>query len=135
ARTTPPLTVLLAEDEPAVRRLVAGYLADAGHAVLVSASGEEALERADAHAGPIDLLVTDVVMPGMNGRQLQEGLLARRPGVRVVFMSGYPALPGTQEEIVAGGPGAVLAKPFPREELLARGAAVMAAAPATACPV
>jgi FixJ family two-component response regulator len=56
----------------------------------------------------------------MNGRQLHEALLARRPGLKVVFMSGYPALPGTQEEIVAGGPGAVLAKPFTREELLTR---------------
>ena len=72
----------------------------------------------------IDLLLTDVVMPGMNGRQLHEALTARRPGLRVVFISGYPALPGTQEEIVAGGPDAVLAKPFTREELLARVALV-----------
>jgi two-component system, cell cycle sensor histidine kinase and response regulator CckA len=122
-----PLSVLLAEDEPAVRRLVAGYLAEAGHAVLVAEDGERALAQAAAHPGPIDLLVSDVVMPGMNGRQLHEALHAARPGLRVVFMSGYPALPGTQEEIVSGGPGAVLAKPFTREELLARVAQVVEA--------
>jgi PAS domain S-box-containing protein len=118
------LSILLAEDEPAVRRLVAGYLADAGHAVLVAPDGEQALALAAAHGGPLDLLVSDVVMPGMNGRQLHEALCARRPGLKVVFMSGYPALPGTQEEIVAGGPGTVLAKPFTRDELLARVALV-----------
>jgi len=130
-RPTGRLAILLAEDEPAVRRLVAGYLVDAGHAVLVAPDGEEAMALAAAHAGPIDLLVTDVVMPGMNGRQLHEALEARRPGLKVVFMSGYPALPGTQEEIVAGGPGAVLAKPFTRDELLARVALVAQGAGAT----
>jgi PAS domain S-box-containing protein len=118
------LSILLAEDEPAVRRLVAGYLAEAGHAVLAAPDAEQALALAAAHAGPLDLLVSDVVMPGMNGRQLHEAIRARRPGLKVVFMSGYPALPGTQEEIVAGGPGAVLSKPFTREELLARVALV-----------
>ena len=130
-----PATVLLAEDEPAVRRLVAAYLAEAGHRVLAAADGAEALAMAAAHPGPIDLLVSDVVMPGMNGRELHEALRAGRPGVRVVFMSGYPALPGTQEEIVAGGPEAVLAKPFTREELLARVALALAAPAAAAGPV
>ena len=125
-----PLAVLLAEDEPAVRRLVEGYLRAAGHTVLVAASGEEALAQARARPDRLDLLVTDVVMPGMNGRQLHEALLALHPGLPVVFMSGYPALPGTQEEIVAGGPGAVLAKPFTREDLLRRVAGAVGARPA-----
>ncbi len=113
-----------------MRRLVEGYLSDAGHAVLAAPDGAAALALAQAEGGPIDLLVTDVVMPAMNGRQLHEALAAGRPGLPVVYMSGYPALPGTQEEIVEGGPEAVLAKPFTCDELLARVAEVLAAAAA-----
>ncbi|MBL0274673.1 MAG: response regulator [Anaeromyxobacter sp.] len=129
-----PLTILVAEDEPGVRRLVEGYLREAGHAVLAAPDGAAALALADAHAGAIDLLLSDVVMPGMNGRQLHEALHLRRPAVRVLFMSGYPALPGTQEEIVGSATGEVLAKPFTRAELLARLAEVAAAPPTPPAP-
>jgi CheY-like chemotaxis protein len=116
----------VAEDEAAVRRLVEGYLRGAGFDVLSAASGREALEVALRHGRAIDLLLSDVVMPGMNGRELYEALAQRHPGLRVVYMSGYPALPGSQEEIVDGLRDVFLEKPFTRSELLARLAETLA---------
>ena len=89
---TPPRgteTVLLAEDDDGVRALTRYILAGCGYAVLEAADGEEAVRVAAAHAGPIDLLVTDVVMPGAGGRFTAELVAARHPGVRVLFVSGY----------------------------------------------
>ena len=90
--STPPRgteTVLLAEDDAGVRALTRHVLAGCGYAVLEAADGEEAVRVAAAHAGPIDLLVTDVVMPGAGGRPTAELVAARHPGVRVLFVSGY----------------------------------------------
>jgi PAS domain S-box-containing protein len=83
-------TILVAEDEPQVRALVSNVLRGQGYTVLAGASGPEALAAARAHAGPIHLLVTDVVMPQMSGPQLAEALVRERPEVPVIFMSGYP---------------------------------------------
>lgn len=82
--------VLLAEDESAVRRLVSRVLANAGYHVIESASGAEALEKAAACPGVIDLLLTDVLMAGMNGRELSQRLRSVRPETQVLFMSGCP---------------------------------------------
>lgn len=82
-------TVLLVEDEDAVRSVARRILQQAGYDVIDAATGEQALESADALSGPIHLLVTDVVMPGMDGLQLASALMARRPGIAVLFMSGY----------------------------------------------
>ena len=82
-------TVLVADDEPAIRNLVLDVLRPLGYHVLIAASGEEALTVSDALKGPIDLLLTDVVMPGMDGKKLADELCSRRPNVKVVFMSGY----------------------------------------------
>ena len=82
-------TILLVEDEEAVRTIVRLSLETRGYTVLEAASGEEAVRYARMHAGPIDLLVSDVVMPEMGGRQLAEALRRDRPDVRVLFMSGY----------------------------------------------
>jgi two-component system cell cycle sensor histidine kinase/response regulator CckA len=82
-------TVLLAEDEEVVRRLVFELLTAQGYRVLPVASGPEALELSARHEGPIDLLLTDVVMVGMSGRELAEKLLASRPRTKVLYMSGY----------------------------------------------
>ena len=82
-------TVLVAEDEASVRLLVRKVLERAGYEVVEAANGEEALRIVRTRAGPIDLLLTDVVMPRMNGRMLTEKALELRPGMRVVFMSGY----------------------------------------------
>ncbi len=82
-------TILLAEDEPLVRKLAVRILTDRGYTVLPAGGGSEALAAARAHAGPIHLLATDVVMPDMSGADLTRRLLHERPGVPVVFMSGY----------------------------------------------
>jgi PAS domain S-box-containing protein len=82
-------TVLLAEDEEAVRLLARQVLQSGGYAVLEAGDGARALNLAELHGGPIDLLVTDVVMPGLGGPELAERLCASRPGLRVLYLSGY----------------------------------------------
>ncbi len=82
-------TILLVEDEVSVRKLARLALERSGYTVLVAEHGLAALELAKGHAGPIDMLVTDVVMPEMRGPDLAHLLSERRPGLRVLFISGY----------------------------------------------
>jgi two-component system cell cycle sensor histidine kinase/response regulator CckA len=82
-------TVLLVEDEAPVREVMTEQLQSLGYRVIACPSGESALRSAQAHAEAIDVLVTDLVMPGMNGRELARRLEAVRPRLRVVFTSGY----------------------------------------------
>lgn len=84
-------TVLVVEDQEQVRRLVCRILSRDGYHVLAAEGGEDALELAATHQGPIDLLITDVMMSGMNGRELGERMAEARPGLRVLYMSGYTA--------------------------------------------
>ncbi|HEX6534023.1 MAG TPA: ATP-binding protein [Gemmatimonadaceae bacterium] len=91
-------TVLLVEDEDAVRRLARRILEEQGYAVLEARDGHDALAVVASHDGPLDLVLTDVVMPRMNGRALVEQLLAARPALRVLYMSGY-----TDDEIIRRG--------------------------------
>jgi CheY-like chemotaxis protein len=104
-------TILLVEDEDSVRDLAQRILQSRGYNVLAARHGGDALQMALAADQQIDLVVTDVVMPGMNGRQLVEALRARAPGVRVLYMSGY-----TDDDIVRRGlltsNVAFLEKPF-----------------------
>ncbi|MCO5170541.1 MAG: ATP-binding protein [Planctomycetes bacterium] len=120
-------TVLLAEDEPAVRAMAARALQGVGYAVLACGSGEEALAAAAGHPGPIDLLLTDVVMSGMSGVELARRLRAARPDLRVLLVSGY-----APELLEAGDapPGPLLLKPFSAGALTARVREVLEAAPA-----
>jgi two-component system cell cycle sensor histidine kinase/response regulator CckA len=110
-------SILLAEDSEALRKLAQSNLESAGFRVLSAQSGEEALEIATRHASTFDLLLTDVVMPGMNGRVLAEQLLPRQPGMKVLYMSGY-----TDSFIAGHGvlePGTyLLHKPFTEEVLI-----------------
>jgi PAS domain S-box-containing protein len=109
-------TVLLVEDEESVRKLAAHCLREQGYTVLEASTGAEALELARGHAQTIHLLVTDVVMPGMGGRDLADQLLVARPEARVLYVSGY-----TGNAIVHHGilePGLfLLSKPFRPLEL------------------
>jgi PAS domain S-box-containing protein len=82
-------TILLAEDEPGVRMIAKLSLESHGYNVIDAASGMEAAELAEQYAGRIDLLVTDVIMPQMSGRQLADTLTAKFPGLKVLFLSGY----------------------------------------------
>ncbi|MGE0866553.1 MAG: ATP-binding protein [Vicinamibacterales bacterium] len=102
-------TVLIAEDEEAVRWLAVESLERAGYAVLKAASGEEALRVADAFDGTIHVLVTDVVMPGIKGPELARRLRLARPSIRVLLMSGYAADVVTKEDLAEA---ALLSKPF-----------------------
>jgi signal transduction histidine kinase/CheY-like chemotaxis protein len=82
-------TILLAEDEEGVCRMVRAALERRGYRVLVAASGPEAIGIARSHTGPIDLVITDMIMPQMNGRELARRLLKERPAMAVLYMSGY----------------------------------------------
>jgi len=109
-------TILLVEDDDTVRALTRRLLAARGHTVLLASRGDEALELAERHGGRIHLLVTDVVMPGMSGRELADQIVVRLPGIKVLFLSGY-----TDDAIVRHGvlePGvAFLQKPFSADAL------------------
>jgi signal transduction histidine kinase/CheY-like chemotaxis protein len=120
-------TVLLVEDEGAVRDLVATALQDRGYTLLTAADAEEALELDRIHTGPIDLLITDVVMRGMRGPELARRIRERRPELPVLFMSGYP-----DDALNVGGDldsgTAFLQKPFRVRALGAKVAEVLRAA-------
>ena len=103
-------TLLIVEDEPAVRALDRRVLASCGYTVLEARDGRDAVRVAEGHRGPIHVLVSDVVMPHLGGRQLAERLSATRPGLKVLFVSGY-----TDDAVVRHGVGsefAFLPKPF-----------------------
>jgi nitrogen-specific signal transduction histidine kinase/ActR/RegA family two-component response regulator len=108
--------VLLVEDDPGVRRVASFTLRRAGYQVLEAGTAHEALVLVHGKEALIDLLLTDVVMPGMSGRQLCEELWLRRPDLSVLFMSGYPGDPGTRDQLLE--PGApFLPKPFTAQAL------------------
>jgi two-component system cell cycle sensor histidine kinase/response regulator CckA len=111
-------TILLAEDEPAVRSLVEHVLVAAGFAVVAAVDGREALDIA-ATLGSIDLLLTDVMMPRLNGPSLAVALRERRPDQRVLFMSGFTD-DVLGEHGIVGRNVQLLPKPFSPKELVAR---------------
>ena len=106
-------TILLAEDEPDLRELARIFLEGYGYKVLEAPSAEQAIRTADIFAGPIDLLLTDVIMPGMSGRQLAEKILSKRPRTRIVYMTGYTDDMVVQHKVLEPGVK-LLQKPFNR---------------------
>jgi PAS domain S-box-containing protein len=112
-------TVLLAEDDPGLRAMVAEVLEGAGYVVLEAASPEVALELAESHAGPIHVLMTDVVMPRIGGNELSQHVRARRPEVRVLFASGY-SFDAVGHQGLIGPDTNFLEKPFTAAALLRR---------------
>jgi signal transduction histidine kinase/ActR/RegA family two-component response regulator len=108
-------TVLLAEDEEAVRELASEFLRSSGYNVIVGKDGLDALEIAEQHTAPIDVLVTDVVMPRMRGPELAQRLRRANPAMKIVYMSGY--LEHESDEPFFAG-AEQLQKPFSRESLL-----------------
>jgi signal transduction histidine kinase/ActR/RegA family two-component response regulator len=112
-------TLLVAEDESSVRDLAVRILREAGYTVLAASDGDEALRVAASHGAPIDLLLTDVVMPGMSGKELAQRLAAGQPGIRVLFTSGYVDDAVVLDGILREGLP-FLPKPFSQEDLLLR---------------
>jgi CheY-like chemotaxis protein len=109
-------TIMLVEDEAQVRELTAKMLRQLGYTVLAAANGDEAIAVSLAHVGAISLLVTDVVMPNMSGKLVADALVASRPDIRVLYLSGY-----TENTVVDHGvlDSSVdfLSKPFSRDAL------------------
>jgi two-component system, cell cycle sensor histidine kinase and response regulator CckA len=112
-------TVLLVEDEPLVSSRVARVLRQRGFEVLVTANGREALALMTQRAQPVDLVLTDVVMPEMNGRELVEKLRQRWADIRVLYMSGYPAEVIAQHGVLEAGI-AFIEKPFYTDQIVAK---------------
>jgi two-component system cell cycle sensor histidine kinase/response regulator CckA len=112
-------TVLIVEDDPVVRELAARALRTAGYQVLVAADGREALTLGDDAVARLQLLVTDVIMPGKNGREVAEELRGRHAGLPVLYISGYTQ-DAFNEQRPVGGDDQFLPKPFTPSELLAR---------------
>jgi len=108
--------VLLVEDQLEVLRVMRRGLEALGYTVLAAKGGPEALALAARHEGTIDLLVTDVVMPGMNGRDVALGLAATRPHTKVLYVSGYPDQSIVHQGLLAPGL-AFLQKPFAPDAL------------------
>jgi PAS domain S-box-containing protein len=112
-------TILLAEDDTSVRELVRAMLTKKGYHVLCASDGEAAIDVATKHAGTIDLLLTDVVLPGLNGREVAERMRTARPDLRVLYMSGY-----TDDAILRRGVltqrSSLIQKPFNAADLTSR---------------
>jgi|GEM_PF-5121333 len=112
-------TVLLVEDEDMVRRLTRSILEAQGYRVLEAANREQALDHADHHEGRIDLVLSDVVMPGKNGPEIYREILSRRSGARVLYMSGYAREVIDDRGFIPEAAG-FLQKPFAPETLLSQ---------------
>ena len=110
-------TVLVVEDEGAVRDQAVLVLESYGYTVLDAANGQAALDISRSHTGPVDLLLTDVIMPGLNGRELADLLQPERPEMRVLYMSGYTG-DAIEHHGVLAESVAFLPKPFTLEDLL-----------------
>jgi two-component system, cell cycle sensor histidine kinase and response regulator CckA len=108
--------VLVVEDEQAVRDLTVRILQQLGYTILTASSGAEALEISQSFAGHIHLLLTDVVMPNMSGRQLADHLQVSRPETKVLFLSGYTENTVVHHGVLDSGVD-FLPKPFSRENL------------------
>jgi two-component system cell cycle sensor histidine kinase/response regulator CckA len=110
------VTVLLVEDDESLRELIREILQANGYEVLEAEDPMKAIETVERHQGPIHLLLTDILMPGMNGPVLAQRVRDRRPDVRVLYMSGH-----TEDSVAQSGlvePGALLiSKPFTQESL------------------
>jgi PAS domain S-box-containing protein len=109
-------TILVAEDEPDLRVLTRIFLEGYGYKVLEASSAEQAIQAAELFSGPIDLLLTDVIMPGMSGRQLAERIQSKRPQAKVTYMTGYTDDMVVQHKVLEPGVQ-LLQKPFTKVDL------------------
>jgi CheY-like chemotaxis protein len=117
-------TILVVDDEPEIRKLVSAMVTQFGFAVLTADSGEHALTLYRNHKAPMEMLITDVVAPGMSGPMLADKLTAIQPDLKVLYISGYDNTHVVQKYVVEKG-HALLAKPFTMEELRTRMASLL----------
>ncbi len=120
----PKQTILVVEDKEPVRSVLLEILNDLGYLVLEASDGEHALELARSHDGPIDLLLADIVMPGIQGDEVARRLREMRPATRVLFMSGYTKK-AVADSLVAESGAAFIPKPFSLPELTEKLRAVL----------
>ena len=111
-------TILVLDDEPGVLRLVSIMLEKKGYRVLSAANGDQALRHCDV-TPDIDLLLMDVIAPGMSGPMIADQIIARRPGIKILFMSGYEGTQVVQRYVVEQG-HALIVKPFTMPDLSQR---------------
>ncbi len=111
-------TILVVDDEEAVRRLASRMITWMGHQALEARHGREALATIEEHNGPIHLVVTDIKMPGMNGRELGRIIEERWPGKPILYMSGFASEVFRDGLLETGAP--FLAKPFTQDDLASR---------------
>lgn len=112
-------TILVVDDEPEIRKLVGAMVGQFGFTVITADSGEHALTVYKNQKAPLELLITDVVQPGMSGPMLADKLSAIQPDLKVLYISGYDNTHVVQKYVVERG-HALLAKPFTVEELQAK---------------
>src|SRR5438270_9301225 len=112
-------TILVVDDEPDVRKLVGAMVTQFGHTAITADSGDHALTVYKHHNAPIDLLITDVVAPGMSGPMLADKLTALQPGLKVLYISGYDNTNVVQKYVVEKG-HALLTKPFTAKQMEAK---------------
>lgn len=121
--------ILVLEDEPDVRKLVADMLASNGYKVLTAANGESAINTFKRAKQPVDLVLLDVVSPGLSGPMVAERLAELQPGLRVLYMSGYDGSKVVKRYVVDKG-HALLTKPFSERELAMKVREVLRTEPA-----
>src|SRR5690242_11809412 len=109
-------TILVVDDEAEIRKLVGAMVSQAGYTILTADSGEHALVLYKNNKGPIDLLITDVVAPGMSGPMLADKLTELQPDLKVLYISGYDNTHVVQKYVVEKG-HALLAKPFTVDQI------------------
>jgi len=124
-------TVLVLDDEPDLRKLVSAILASNGYTVLAASDGENAVKTFQKSRQPVDLLLLDVVSPGLCGPMVADRIAELQPGIRVLFMSGYENTNVVRRYVVDPG-FALLAKPFNAEQLVRKVREVLEPASAVA---
>lgn len=119
-----PKTILVVDDEPEIRKLVGAMVGQSGYVAITADSGEHALTLVKKLKGPIELLITDVVQPGMSGPMLADKLTAIQPDLKVLYISGYDNTHVVQKYVVEKG-HALLPKPFTVDELRTKVAEIL----------
>ena len=112
----PKKTILIVDDEPEIRKLVGAMVSQFGATVMTADSGEHALTLYKNHKGKVDLLITDVIQPGMSGPMLADKLAELQPDMKVLYISGYDNTHVVQKYVVQKG-HALISKPFTVEDI------------------